>query len=344
MALKLSILTKSERGAVLKYFTKRLVALVLIIIAISIGSFYMIHLLPGDLATMILGTGNTPENKKRLYAQLGLDKGLVQQYLTWMSHVLQGDLGKSYITGVSINTSIGKALPIDIEVIVISQILAFACAIPLAMKAAKKPNGLFDRMSNGVTFGLLSVPSFIIVVYLVLLIALKLHVPGTGPASFTRFPEWGWILSDTLMFFTTLKDNLMSLLIPSLTLSIGSFVVYFRVLRSDLIATLQEEYITMARSKGLSRRRIMWRHAFRPSSIALLGTAGINIGGLIAGGFVVQYLLSIPGLGSLLTSSILLQDYLVIQSTVFVVAVAVIVINFAVDFITTLVDPRIARD
>ncbi len=344
MALKLSILTKSERGAVLKYFTKRLVALVLIIIAISIGSFYMIHLLPGDLATMILGTGNTPENKKRLYAQLGLDKGLVQQYLTWMSHVLQGDLGKSYITGESINTSIGKALPIDIEVIVISQILAFACAIPLAMKAAKKPNGLFDRMSNGVTFGLLSVPSFIIVVYLVLLIALKLHVPGTGPASFTRFPEWGWILSDTLMFFTTLKDNLMSLLIPSLTLSIGSFVVYFRVLRSDLIATLQEEYITMARSKGLSRRRIMWRHAFRPSSIALLGTAGINIGGLIAGGFVVQYLLSIPGLGSLLTSSILLQDYLVIQSTVFVVAVAVIVINFAVDFITTLVDPRIARD
>jgi len=329
---------------VLKYFTKRLVALVLIIIAISIGSFYMIHLIPGDLATMILGTGNTPENKKRLFAQLGLDKGLVEQYLTWMSHVLQGDLGKSYITGESINTSIGKALPIDLEVIVISQILAFAGAIPLAMKAAKKPNGLFDRMSNGVTFGLLSVPSFIIVVYLVLLIALKLHVPGTGPASFTRFPEWGWILSHPQMFFTTLKDNVMSLLIPSLTLSIGSFVVYFRVLRSDLIATLQEEYITMARSKGLSRRRIMWRHAFRPSSIALLGTAGINIGGLIAGGFVVQYLLSIPGLGLLLTSSINLQDYLVIQSTVFVVAVAVIVINFAVDFITTLIDPRIARD
>jgi peptide/nickel transport system permease protein len=324
--------------------TKRLVALTLIIIAISIGSFYMIHLLPGDLATMILGTGNTPENKKRLFAQLGLDKGLVQQYLTWVSHLLQGDLGQSYITGESINTSIGKALPIDLEVIFISQILAFACAIPLAMKAAKKPNGFFDRMSNGVTFGLLSVPSFIIVVYLVLIIAIKARIPGTGPASFTRFPEWGWMVSDTGMFVSTLMKNLMSLLIPSLTLSIGSFVVYFRVLRSDLIATLQEEYITMARSKGLSSRRIMWRHAFRPSSIALLGTAGINIGGLIAGGFVVQYLLSIPGLGSLLVASITLQDYLVIQSTVFIVAVAVIVINFAVDFFTTLVDPRIARD
>ena len=328
----------------LKYFTKRLVALVLIIIAISIGSFYMIHLLPGDLATVILGTGNTPENRRKLYEQLGLNKGLVQQYLTWMGHVLQGNLGESYITHETINSTIAKALPVDIEMIVISQIMAFAAAIPLAMKAAKKPNGLFDRFSNGLTFGLLSIPSFIIVVYLVLFIAIKTHVPGTGPASFTRFPSWGWLTSDTGMFFTTLKDNLMSMLIPSLTLSIGSFVVYFRVLRSDLISTLQEEYITMARSKGISRRRIMWRHAFRPSSVALLGTAGINIGGLIAGGFVVQYLLSIPGLGSTLIASITLQDYLVIQSTVFVVAVSVIVINFAVDFITTIVDPRIARD
>lgn len=328
----------------LKYFTKRLVALVLIIIAISIGSFYMIHLLPGDLATVILGTGNTPENRRKLYEQLGLNKGLVQQYFTWMGHVLQGNLGESYITHESINSTIAKALPVDIEMIVISQILAFAAAIPLAMKAAKKPNGLFDRFSNGLTFGLLSIPSFIIVVYLVLFIAIKAHVPGTGPASFTRFPSWGWLFSDTGMFFTDLKNNLMSMLIPSLTLSIGSFVVYFRVLRSDLISTLQEEYITMARSKGISRRRIMWRHAFRPSSVALLGTAGINIGGLIAGGFVVQYLLSIPGLGSTLIASITLQDYLVIQSTVFVVAISVIVINFAVDFITTIVDPRIARD
>ncbi|CAB4857255.1 unannotated protein [freshwater metagenome] len=328
----------------LKYFIKRLVALVAIIIAISIGSFFMIQLLPGDLATSILGVANTPANKRELYARLGLDKGLVQQYLTWMGHVLQGDLGKSYITGESINTSIGKSLPIDLEIIFLSQIVAFACAIPLAMKAARKPNGLFDRLSNGLTFGLLSVPSFIIVVYLVLIIAIKAQIPGTGPGSFTRWPEWAWLFTDTGMFFTTVGHNLTSMVIPTLALSIGSFVVYFRVLRSDLIATLQEEFITMARSKGLSSRRIMWRHAFRPSSVALLGTAGINIGGLIAGGFVVQYLLAIPGLGGLLIASITLQDYLVIQSTVFVVAVAVIVINFTVDFITTLVDPRIARD
>jgi peptide/nickel transport system permease protein len=329
---------------VLKYLTKRLAALLLIIIAVSIGSFYMIHLLPGDLATVILGTGNTPANRKLLYAQLGLDKGLVQQYFTWAGHVLQGDLGVSYVSGESINQTLGRAIPIDIEMIFLAQCLAFAGAVPLAMKAAKKPNGLFDRVSNGVTFTLLSVPSFIIVVYLVLLIAIKAQVPNTGPGSFTNFPSWGLLLSDTGTFFTTLKDNLTSLIIPSMTLAIGSFVVYFRVLRSDLISTLQEEYVTMARSKGLSQRRIMWRHAFRPSSVALIGTAGINIGGLIAGGFVVQYLLAIPGLGTTLITAITVKNYLVIQSTVFVVATAVIVINFAVDFITTLIDPRISRD
>ena len=328
----------------LKYLTKRLAALVLIIIAVSIGSFYMIHLLPGDLATVILGTGNTPANRKLLYAQLGLDKGLIQQYLTWAGHVLQGDLGTSFVSGESINSTLGRAIPIDIEMIVLAQCLAFAAAVPLAMKAAKKPNGLFDRISNGATFTLLSVPSFIIVVYLVLLIAIKAQVPNTGPGSFTPFPSLGLLFSDTSTFFTSLKDNLTSLLIPSLTLAIGSFVVYFRVLRSDLISTLQEEYVTMARSKGLSQRRIMWRHAFRPSSVALIGTAGINIGGLIAGGFVVQYLLAIPGLGTTLITAITVQNYLVVQSTVFVVATAVIVINFAVDFITTLIDPRISRD
>ena len=338
------LFTQVERGAVLNYIVKRLVALVLIVFAISIGSFYLIHLLPGDIATVILGTGNTPENRRLLYKQLGLDRSLVIQYLKWMGNILHGNLGTSYVSHGSINDIIWQSLPVDIEMITISQIISFALAIPLAMRAAKRPNGLFDRISNGLTFGLLSIPSFIVVVFLVLIIAIKLQVPGTGPGAFVAMPGISQFFSTPGEAFSLLWQNLRSMLIPALTLSIGSFVVYFRVLRSDLIATLQEEFITMARSKGLERRRIMWRHAFRPSAVALLGTAGINIGGLLAGGFVVQYLLAIPGLGKTLIQAIQLQDYLVIQSTVLVVAVSVIVINFIVDFITTLVDPRIARD
>jgi peptide/nickel transport system permease protein len=131
---------------------------------------------------------------------------------------------------------------------------------------------------------------------------------------------------------------------PSAVLAVGSFVLYYRVLRSDLIATLQEEYITMARSKGISQRRIMWRHALRPSSVSLLGTAGVNIGGLLAGGFIVQYLLAIPGLGYQLLGAIGRSDYLVVQGIVLVVSVGVIVINFAFDLAISVIDPRISRE
>ena len=166
---------------------------------------------------------------------------------------------------------------------------------------------------------------------LVLVVAIKLGVPHTGASSYASLGT-DWI------------TNLESLALPSITLAIGSYVIYYRVLRSDLIATLQEEFITMARSKGISQRRIMWRHALRPSSVSLLGTAGVNIGGLLAGGFIVQYLLSIPGLGYQLIASIGRSDYLVVQGIVLVVSVGVILINFAFDLLINFVDPRISRE
>jgi peptide/nickel transport system permease protein len=139
-------------------------------------------------------------------------------------------------------------------------------------------------------------------------------------------------------------SNIHSVLLPSIVLAVGSIVVYYRLLRNDLIATLQEEFITMARSKGLSDTRILFRHALRPSSVNLLASAGITISSLIAGAFVVEYLLSMPGLGYELVNSIAQVDYIVVQGIVLVVAVAVVVINFIVDFLLTVVDPRIARD
>jgi peptide/nickel transport system permease protein len=213
----------------------------------------------------------------------------------------------------------------------ISQVIAFAVAIPAAMRSAKKPDGLMDRILSAGSFTLLSVPSFIAIVLLVLLVSIKLGIPHTGVASYVPFGV-DWI------------GNLESLALPSFVLAVGSFVVYYRILRSDLIATLQEEYITMARSKGISQRRIMWRHALRPSSVALLGTAGVNIGGLLAGGFIVQYLLDIPGLGYTLISAIGYSDYLVVQAIVLVVSVGVILINFFFDFLINIVDPRISRE
>jgi peptide/nickel transport system permease protein len=302
-----------------------------VVFVITVGAFYLIHLLPGDPAAVILGTGDSPANKARLYKQLGLNRPIIEQYFVWIKNILRGNLGVSFITGTSVWSTIKAALPIDLEIIVLSQILAFAAAIPTAMRSARKPDGTLDRILSAGSFTLLSVPSFVLIVVLVLVVAIKLGVPHTGVSSYVTLSS-DWVA------------NLESLALPSVTLAIGSYVVYYRVLRSDLIATLQEEFITMARSKGISQRRIMWRHAFRPSSVSLLGTAGVNIGGLLAGGFIVQYLLSIPGLGYQLIASIGRSDYLVVQGIVLIVSVGVILINFAFDLAINIVDPRISRE
>ncbi len=302
-----------------------------IVFIISVGSFYLIHLLPGNITTVIEGPGASPANQAKLFKLLGLDRPIYEQYFVWLSNVVHGNLGTSFISQESVAATIRAALPIDLEMIVISQLLAFATAIPMAMRSARKPDGIVDRIFGAGSFTLLSVPPFIVIILLVLFVSIKLGIPHTGVSTYVSLGS-DWIA------------NLESMALPSITLAIGSFVVYFRVLRSDLIATLQEEFITMARSKGISQRRIMWRHAFRPSSVALLGAAGVNIGGLLAGGFVVQFLLAIPGLGYTLISAINQNDYLLVQGIVFVVSVGVVLINFIFDFIINIVDPRISRE
>jgi peptide/nickel transport system permease protein len=314
-----------------RYLLKRLIMLIGIVFVITVGAFYLIHLLPGDPAAVILGTGDSPANRAKLYKQLGLNKPIIEQYFVWIKNVLRGNLGTSFITETSVWSTIKQALPIDVEIIVLSQILAFAFAIPTAMRSARKPDGILDRILSAGSFTLLSIPSFVLIVVLVLVIAIKLGVPHTGPSSYVSLGT-DWIA------------NLESLALPAVTLAVGSFVVYYRVLRSDLIATLQEEFITMARSKGITQRRIMWRHALRPSSVSLMGTAGVNIGGLLAGGFIVQFLLSIPGLGYQLIAAIGRSDYLVVQGIVLVVSVGVILINFGFDLLANVIDPRISRE
>jgi peptide/nickel transport system permease protein len=298
---------------------------------ISVGSFYLIHLLPGNPAVVLLGNAYNPHNQAILYRQLGLNKPIVEQYFVWIGHVLHGNLGTSFISHVPVVTTIKGALPIDVELIVLSQIMALAAAVPLAMRAARKPDGIIDRIFSAGSFTLLSVPPVIIIVFLVLLVSIKWGLGATGPAAYVPL-NVDWI------------TNLESISLAAITIAAGSFVLYFRVLRSDMIATLQEEFITMARSKGLSRRRIIWLHAFRPSSVALLGSASVNISGLLAASFVVQYLLALPGLGLTLITAINTSDYLLVQGIVFVVCVGVVVINFFFDFVINLVDPRISRE
>ena len=244
--------------------------------------------------------------------------------------MFEGNLGQSFTTHQTTTSIIAQAFPIDIELIVISQIMAFAVAFPMSMKASRRPNRFFDQFSNGTTFGMLALPRSLIAPVLVLIFAVHWHV-FPGPASYVPLTQ-------------NFRSNLHTMLLPSIVLALGSIVLYFRLLRTNCIATLQEDFITMARSKGLTDRRIMWRHALRPSSVSMLSSVGVAIAGLLAGTFVVELLLQLPGLGFQLISSINQDDYTVVQGITLLLAVVIVLVNFVFDFVFTIVDPRIARD
>jgi peptide/nickel transport system permease protein len=312
-----------------KYLLRRVVQLVVVSFIISVLAFLLVHLLPGDPAAVILGPNDTAQNRANLLHQLGLNKPLWNQYTIWLTAVFHGNLGHSYLNQQSVTHILATGAPIDVELIIISQIIAFGVAIPLALLTSRRPNRPMDNVATTGTFGMLALPPFVIAPIMVAIFAVGLHwFPATGYVRFNQDP------------LTNLKDFLL----PSLAITAGSIAVYYRLLRSDLISTLQEDFITMARSKGLSNSRIMWRHAFRPSTFSLLAAAGVNIGALIAGTFIVEYLFAIAGLGYSLVQAVQQRDYLVVQGLCLVVAIAYVVLQFVIDFIFTLVDPRVVRE
>ncbi len=312
-----------------KYFLRRFLQLVVVAFIISVLTFLLVHLLPGDPSVIILGPNDNPHNRAVLFKQLGLNKPLIQQYLTWLGAVFHGNLGQSYLDHEPVTHIIATGWPIDVELIVISQVIAFAVAIPLALVTSRRPNQPVDNVATTTTFGLLALPPFVIAPVMVAIFAVGLGwFPATGYVPITQ----------------DLATNLHDMILPSLAITAGSIAVYYRLFRSDLISTLQEDFITMARSKGMSNRRIMWRHAFRPSSYSLLAAAGVNIGALIAGTFIVEYLFALDGLGYSLVQAVQQRDYLVVQGISLVVAIAYVVLQFIIDFVFTVVDPRVTRE
>lgn len=313
---------------VMRYATMRFAQLVAITFLISVLVFLLVHLLPGNPTLAILGPNDTPSAEHQLLQQLGLNHSLPLQYWTWIKNVLHGNLGASFLTKQTVTNAISVAFPIDAELIVVSQLMAFVVAIPLALVAAKRPNRIFDRIATTSTFGMLSLPTFVVAVLLVLLFAVHIHAfPATG---FNRLSQG-------------IGPNLQSVILPSIALAVGSVAVYYRLLRADLISTLQEDYVTLAKAKGLSPTYILLRHALRPSSFSLLAGAGISIGSLFTGAFVVEVLFQLPGIGYQLVTAIDSRDYLMVQGMALVAAVAYVVINFFVDFLLTVLDPRVRR-
>jgi peptide/nickel transport system permease protein len=216
---------------------RRAVYLVPVLLAVTLLTFLIATLLPGDLAYAILGDQATPETVAALRHDLGLDQPVVWRYLRWLAGVLQGDLGRSYRTGESVLGAILARLPVSLELMLIAEIAAFAIAIPLAIKCAARAGSTLDRLVTGMAFAKLSIPSFMVAIVLIYFFAVQLRLlPATGYVPFGEDPF----------------GNLRGLVLPALTLAIGEWPILMRVLRSDMIATLQEDYIALAKSQGLA--------------------------------------------------------------------------------------------
>ena len=304
----------------------KLTYLILVLLAVTLLTFLLLKLLPGDPAINILGPSATPQAVAQIHHHLGLDKPLPVQYLNWLGNAVRGNLGKAYQNTQTTVSALRQRLPVTIELLSISQPLALIISIPVAIYAAYRPNGWFDRVSTTTAFGLLSIPDFIVGVLLVLIFAVRLHwFPATGYTPISQ----------------NLQQNLKSMVLPSITLAVGELAAFVRLLRTDMIATLQEDYITMAKSKGMSDRHILLRHAFRPSSFSLVTVLGLNLGRLIGGTFIVETIFALPGIGDLAIRSIYSRDYLVVQGVVLVIAVGYVLANAGVDLLYTVLDPRI---
>jgi len=308
------------------FIARRLLYLVPVLIAVSLLTFSIASLLPGDLAYVILGDQATPEKVAALRADMGLDQPILWRYLGWLGHVLQGDFGRSFRTGQTVLQAVAERLPISIELMLLAQLGALAIGVPVAIICAARSGGPFDRFMTGTAFGMLSVPTFLSAILLIYLFAVELRVlPATGYVPLAEDP----------------LANLRFFVLPSLTLALAAWPGIMRVLRSDMIATLQEDYIALAKAKGLTPSRILFVHALKPSSLTLVTVTGINIGRLIGGAVIVETIFALPGIGRLLVSAISTRDLIILQGVVLLVAAGFVIMNFIVDTLYAVLDPRI---
>jgi peptide/nickel transport system permease protein len=320
------------------YVLRRLVVVIPTIFLVTAFTFWMQNGRGNkhDLAFNILGPGATESGVAQIVKEFHLDEPLYRRYMLWLSGALRGDLGKSAIQGQQVSSAIAKALPVTLQLMLYAQVLALLLAIPAGVYAAYRANRRGDRIASGTALLALSIPNFVLAVILVLFFAI-------GGISIWGH-QVGWEVlpaSRYVPFGQSPVDHFKSMLLPTVALALGQAAGYMRVLRSDMISTLQDNFITTAKAKGVPDRRILWAHALRPSSFTLLTVVGINTATLIGGALIIETIFSLPGLGTQIGTAIAQKDFLVVQGVVVVIAVGFVLINFLVDLLYAALDPRV---
>ncbi len=289
-----------------------------------------------DLAFILLGPGATEAGVEQISEQFHLDEPMWRRYLLWLSDALRGDLGKSPIQGQQVSTAIAQAVPVTLQLMLYASILGLIIAIPMGIYAAYRANKMGDRFATTGALFFLSIPNFVLAVVLVLFFAIG------GVSVFGHQVGWEVLPASRYVYFgASPVEHFKSMALPTIALGIGLGATNMRVLRADMISTLQENFITTAKAKGVPDRRILLAHALRPSSFTLLTVFGLQTATLIGGSLIIETIFSLPGLGTQIGTAIFQKDFLVFQGVVVVIAVGFVLINFLVDLLYAALDPRV---
>ncbi|MDL2400140.1 ABC transporter permease [Rhizobium mayense] len=306
--------------------TRRIMGLILTLIAVSLLVFAVMALLPGDPAAITLGTSATPETLAALRHDMGLDQPLVIRYGQWLAGALTGDLGKSYTYGVPVAGLIVERLAVTLPLAVLAIILSILIAVPLGVAAAARRGGVFDIIATLFSQMSIAVPGFWVALLLILLFSTSL---GRMPAG--GFPGWG----------NGLGPAFRALILPAVALALPQAGVLTRITRSAVLETLHEDFARTALAKGLSDGAVLWGHVVPNALVPVLTILGLQFTFLVAGAVLIENVFNLPGLGRLAYQALSQRDIIVMQDVVLFFAGLVIIMNFLVDLSYLVIDPRL---
>jgi peptide/nickel transport system permease protein len=305
---------------------RRLLATIPVLLLVSGGVFLLIHLTPGDPIDAMMAESVDATVKENLRRELGFDRPLYVQYVSWMGRVLQGDLGRSIRNREPVIENVGRRIRPSLQLAALAMTISLVIAVPVGVLSAARRNGPVDRA--GTTFALFGIcmPNFLLALLLIFFFGVTLRwLPISGYVDPLEEP---W-------------DGIRSLVLPAVTLGLALAAVVTRTLRASMLEALAEDYVRTARAKGLSERAVVGSHVLRNALIPVVTVLGLQLGTLIGGAVITEYVFALPGVGRLVVDAVFARDYPLVQGVVLLIAVGFILSNLAVDLLYGWIDPRI---
>ena len=309
-----------------RFIAKRIISVIPVLIIVSIVIFSLIHLVPGDPATAMLGDLATEEDIAALRIRMGLDKPLIEQYFIWIGNIFHGDFGMSVVNNETVGSLIISHIRPTISLAIYALVIAAVIAIPLGMIASRKKGSAIDHVVSVISLAGISLPSFLLGLFLMLLFSVKFRI---FPVSGYKEIREGFL------------EHIRSLTLPAIALGFMNAALMMRMTRASMLEVLGSDYIKMAKAKGVKEFSLLAKHAFKNTLVTLITIFGQSTVQALSGAAVVESLFAVPGLGQLMVNSIGRRDYYVIQAIVLLIAVINVVINMIIDILYGFVDPRV---